>query len=136
MSKQFSNIFLGVLFVLFGTLLLLNELDILYFSWSEAYPVILIVLSISSFISVFRGNKDASFWGTVLGVSGIFFFFRNYGFVDYFWVCEVWPVILLSLGLGFIALFILKPHDWGVLIPGSILTFLGITFILETLNIK
>ncbi|NIA29899.1 MAG: hypothetical protein GWP06_08330 [Actinobacteria bacterium] len=135
MGKQFTSILTGVLFILVGVLLLLDRYGIFEFSWTKVYPVILLVLSGFSFASVARGNKHSSFWGTVFGVSGIFVFLRNYDIVDYFWYGEIWPVIVLSFGLGFIVLYFFQSYDWGVLIPGGILTFLGIIMVLDTFDV-
>ena len=84
MNKQFSNTFFGVLLILFGVVLILNKLEIIYFTWTEIYPIGLIIISVWSFINVSKGNKNASFWGTVCGVLGIVFLLRNYDLIDYF----------------------------------------------------
>ena len=135
MNKQFSNTFFGVLLILFGVVLILNKLEIIYFTWTEIYPIGLIIISVWSFINVSKGNKNASFWGTVCGVLGIVFLLRNYDLIDYFLYIEIWPIILLAFGFGFLVLYIFNPEDWGVLIPGFILFFFGSFFLLESLSI-
>jgi len=135
MGKQFTSIFTGVLFILLGILLLLDRYGVFEFSWNEIYPIVFLVLSGFSFASVARGNKSSALWGTVFGIFGLYVFLRNYGVVDYFWYGELWPIIVLSFGLGFIVLYFFQPHDWGVLIPGGILTFLGIIMVLDTFGV-
>ena len=134
MNKQFSNSLVGVLFILFGVVLILNKMNIVRFTWTELYPVLLLTASVFSFISVSKGNKSAAFWGTICGILGIVFFLRNYDFIDYFWYLDAWPLILFAFGLGFINLYLFNPADWGVLIPGGVLTFLGAVFLLESLG--
>jgi hypothetical protein len=135
MNKQFSNTLVGVLFILFGVVLILNKMDIIYFTWTEIYPIGLLFISVFSFINVSRGNKNASFWGTVCGILGVVFFMRNYGYINYFLYFDVWPIILLAFGLGFLVLFMFNPADWGVLIPGILLSFFGTLYLLESSEI-
>ncbi len=136
MNGKISSVLIGAMFIVFGAIILLNKMDVFNFSWDEGVPLFLIALSVLSFISVFQGNKGNAFWGTVLGLLGVFFFLRNYGIIGYFWFDEIWPVILIALGLGFIVTFFFNPRDWGVLIPGGILTFLGTVFLMETLHVS
>lgn len=136
MNNKRSSVFMGLLFVAIGSVMLLNTMRVIHFEWQDGYPLILIVLSILSFISVANGNKGNAFWGTTLGSLGLFFFLRNYGFIDYFWYDDIWPIFLIAPGLGFITVFFFKPDDWGVLIPGGILTFIGINFFLDSLGVS
>ncbi len=135
MDNKSSSIALGIALVVVGLGLILNKMHVLDFSWSQIYPLAMLTFSGFSFASLVRGDKNAAFLGTVLAVLGLFFVFRNYDIVDYLWYFEVWPVLLISLGLGFIALYFFKPYDWGILIPGSVLTFLGAVFLLQNLDI-
>jgi len=136
MNNKFSSIVVGVIFIVFGTILLLDKLGIIYFTWDEGFPFILMALSVLAFVSVAKGKKNNAFWGTTLGILGIFFFLQNYEIIHYLWIGETWPVYLIAIGLGFIVLYFFKPQDWGVLIPGGILTFLGAVFFLETLDLS
>jgi hypothetical protein len=129
-----SSVVLGAVLVLIGIGLLLSKMNVIDFSWYEIYPLGLLGLSALSFASLTRGNKNGVFMGTAFAVIGLFFFCRNFGLLDFLWNFKFWPIVLISLGLGFIALFIVKPYDWGVLIPGSILTFLGAIFLLDSMD--
>jgi len=131
MKEKSSSILFGVILILFGVALLLEKWDILFFSWTEIYPILFIAVSIVAFLSIKKGKKDGAFWGTFLGLLGIFYFLRNYDIVSQLWFADSWPIIILSLGLSFIVLFAFKPYDWGILIPGGILTFLGFVFFIN-----
>ncbi len=135
MDNKSSSVTLGIVLVIIGLGLLLNKMHVLEFSWSQIYPLAILAFSAFSFASLARGEKNAAFLATASAVIGLFFLLRNYDIVDYLWFLEVWPMILISLGLGFIVLYVYKPYDWGILIPGSILTFLGIVFLMENLDI-
>ncbi|MFQ5770870.1 MAG: LiaI-LiaF-like domain-containing protein, partial [bacterium] len=40
-----------------------------------------------------------------------------------------------AVGLGFVVLYFIKPQDWGVLIPGSVLLLFGIIFFLRVTGV-
>jgi hypothetical protein len=44
---------------------------------------------------------------------------------------KLWPLILIFLGISFVMLFLMRPRDWGVLIPGGILIAIGLVFFLR-----
>lgn len=140
MAEREKSYIPGILLIVVGVLLLLYQLDVLYLRWSKIYPVGLLILGVLFFVSIMtRKDKGAAFPATVLIVLGLFFFLRNYGYFSlhfYFYDFEdFWPIFLISIGLGFIVLYIFKPEDWGVLIPGGVLLFLGILFFLKSAGI-
>lgn len=135
MNKNYSSLTIGLIFILVGVGLLMDKMNLFDFGWKEIYPVIFILISIVSLINAFSGHKNSAFWGGVFAVLGAFFFLRNFDFIPFYWFSEFWPVILLALGIGFIALFVFQPKDWGVLIPGAILTGLGLIFSFEAMDL-
>ncbi|MBN1464788.1 hypothetical protein JXA02_03435 [candidate division KSB1 bacterium] len=135
MNKNHSSLLIGLIFILAGVGLLLDKMRLFDFGWQETYPVIFLLLAVISFISAFSGKKNSAFWGGVFGVLGVFYLLRNFDLIPFYLVHELWPIFLLALGLGFIALFIFNPREWGVLVPGFILTGLGVIFILESLDL-
>ena len=50
---------------------------------------------------------------------------RNLEVIPYFYADEYWPVFLLAFGFGFLVHFIIKPAEWGVLIPAFLLILWG-----------
>lgn len=135
MNRNNSSIIIGLIFILIGVGLLVDKMDLFDFGWQQIYPVIFILISVISFINVFAGQKNSAFWGGVFGVLGAFFFLRNFDLIPFFWFYEYWPIFLIALGVGFIVLYIFNPRDWGVLIPGTILTGLGLLFIFESMDL-
>ncbi len=97
--------------------MILDKMNIFIFGWYEFYPLALVAISVLNFINLSKGNKNSAFWGTICGISGIFFLLRNFEMIE------------------FIVLFAVNPKDWGVLIPGIFLTFFAAVFILDSLNI-
>jgi len=124
----------GIILILMGGLLLLDKLGYYRLRWSTIYPLILLLLGVMFFSWVWRrGDKGAVFPGTILFLLGLFFFFRNSGLLPLYYLWEFWPVFLIIVGLAFVVLFIFKPHDWGVLVPGGILLFFGTVFLLNNI---
>jgi hypothetical protein len=138
MSKNSSNsssIIIGLIFILVGAGLLMDRLDMFSFGWHQIYPAIFLLIAAVSFVHAVAGQKKSAFWGGVFGVLGVFFALRNYDIIRYYWFDEFWPIFLIALGVGFIVLYIFNPRDWSVLIPGTILTGLGLLFIFEAMNL-
>jgi membrane-bound ClpP family serine protease len=133
MNKNYSSLTIGLIFILVGSGLLMDRLTLFSFGWFEIYPIIFILISTASFLNALAGQRNSAFWGGMFGVFGAFFFLRNYNLIPFYWFHEFWPIFLIALGVGFLVLYIFQPRDWGVLIPGSILTFLGLVFIFDTM---
>jgi hypothetical protein len=136
MKKYDSNLMTGLILILIGGGLLLKRAGLLDFGWEETYPVALLLLAAMSIVSVAKGEKNHAFWASFLLICGLFSFFKNYGVIDSLWSVNFWSILLLAFGLSFFALYALKPQDWGVLVPGSILTAFGMVAILDDLNIS
>ncbi len=136
MRTHKHSILPGLILIIIGALLLVNKLVPYAIGWFEIYPLILMAIAILIFISVIgKRDKGAVFFGTFLFLLGLFFSLRNYDIIPYYYMREIWPIILIILGLSFVSVFITKPADWGVLIPGGILLLLGIVFLLRKLDI-
>jgi len=126
----------GILLVLVGVVMLLNKLDLVEWYWEDMYPFILLSLGLLFFYFVIvRNDRNASFWGTTFLLLGVFFSLRNFDVIPYLFWDEIWPVIPLAIGIGFIVLFAFKPQDWGVLIPGAVFLFIGVIALANTMDI-
>lgn len=124
----------GIILILIGGLLFLDKLGFYSLRWSTTYPLILMLLGIIFFSWVWRrGDKGAVFPGTILFLLGVFLFLRNNYLLPAYYLWEFWPVFLIIVGLAFLVLFIFKPYDWGVLVPGGILLFFGTVLFLDNI---
>jgi hypothetical protein len=132
MNKNYSSLMIGLIFILAGAGLLMDKMRLFDFGWTEIYPIIFLLIAGVSFIHAFTDQKNSAFWGGMFGVLGVFFFLRNFELIPFYWFHEFWPI---ALGLGFFSLFIFSPKNWGVLIPGVILSGLGLMFTLESLDL-
>ncbi|MFQ5602895.1 MAG: LiaI-LiaF-like domain-containing protein [bacterium] len=137
MEKKQRSYLPGIVLILVGTYFLLQRFDFFFIRWRHVYPVLLLGIGAVFLMAIFTKNeKSAVFPATVLLVLGLFFFCRNFdvfSFDYYFYdFRDIWPIFLIAFGLGFIVLFFVKSEDWGVVIPGSILLFFGVIFLLRS----
>ena len=96
---------LGILVVLFGVLLLLNNLMLISFKVSELWPLILVFFGVM--IICEHGNGSNRIFGIILGAVGLFLLGRNLGFIpEYLSLWKIiWPVVLILLGLKFLGIY-------------------------------
>ena len=135
MTEKRGSLIPGILFIVLGSWLFIRRFYFFKSYSYHIYPILLILFAIFLFIeTIRRGHSGALFWGIVILVIGGFYFLRNFEIIPYFYIDEYWPIFLLALGMGFIALFIYHPRDWGVIIPAALFLFFGIGFSLNTFN--
>ncbi|RPH37952.1 hypothetical protein EHM92_01365 [bacterium] len=63
--------------------------------------------------------------GIILIVLGVLFLIANFADVH---LGSFWPIFVLGLGVAFIIMFFRDRNNYGVLMPGTILTVIGILF--------
>ena len=137
MSERKSSLLPGFILIVIGSLLLLNRITGFRADWGKIFPVLMLTLAILLFIDTFRkGHTGPLFWGTVLMGLGVFFLLRNYRLIPYFYSDEYWPVFFIAGGLGFLALFIHSPANWGVLIPAFFFILVGVRSGLSTFDLS
>lgn len=71
-------------------------------------------------------------WGVLLIVLGILLIVNRVFNVQLFTMGNLWPVFVLGAGLIFEATYLTSRRNPGILVPGGILTVLGILFFFET----
>jgi hypothetical protein len=70
--------------------------------------------------------------GGLLILAGALFLIDNVFSFNLFSYFEFWPLLILGLGLIFEFSYFSRGRDAGLLVPGGILTTIGILFIFET----
>ena len=135
LQKQKSSIIPGVLLVIIGLWLFIRQFSFFQFYWDKLYPVFLVLLGLL-LIAEFWWHKQSGivFWGVIAFVVGIFYILRNFELIPYFYADEYWPIFLIAMGIGFVALFLINLKDWGILIPACLFLFFGIGFLFHTLD--
>ena len=136
MSTHKHSLLPGLILILIGAILLINKLTPYSFGWDEIYPLILIAIGVLIFISIIgKRDKGPIFFGTIFFLIGLFYFIRNYEIISHYYMRAEWQTFLVILGLAFLSVFLVKPSDWGVLIPAGIFLFLGAGSLLRKFHI-
>ncbi len=77
-------------------------------------------------------TKRESFLGTILVAMGIFLLANNVFDFKFFSMERLWPVFVLGVGLVFEMGYFFRRDNPGLLVPGGILTTIGLLFFFET----
>ncbi len=132
MSSERRSIIPGVLLVAIGGLILLNKLDVFEFRFRDIFHYAIIALGIWFFYKLLvRNQRGAAFPATFFILLGLFFLFRQHSYHVWrlHYIEDFWPVFLLILGIAFLIQFLVRPKDWGLLIPSIILLCVGCAFL-------
>jgi membrane-bound ClpP family serine protease len=97
------------------------------FDWSW---ILMVVGAIILGYAIFSKGHSGVFGGTFLLLLGLLFLLKHSGVLQE--SMEVlWPLILIILGVSFVMVFLFRPQEWGMLIPGGILLLIGLLFFLR-----
>jgi len=129
-NKEPRILILGILLITLGVVLLLDRLDLLLVRWNGLAWVVGVCFG--GFFAVdgfLRKRRGRIYWGSVLFFFSLYWALTRWD-VIYHHGFYVTPVILLSFGLSFFALFASDPKEYGLLIPGVILSGVATIMIL------
>ena len=116
----------GWILVILGLFFILQYL----LDWEFYWAVVLIIVGGVLFLyALLKRNEGGIFPGTFLFLLGMIFLLHQIDVIDP--LSETWPLILIIIGVSFVMIFLVRPQDWGVLIPGGILIILGLIFLLR-----
>ncbi len=115
--KKSKTPVIGILLILFGAMLLLDRLDVIYFGWGRIFWMFVGIYGAVIAVEGFSRKKQGRvFWGSLLFFAGVFYSLEAFDLVwwmDYYWVAAA----SLALGLAFFMLFVFEPRNFGVLVP-------------------
>ena len=120
----------GITLIVIGIILLAMNLS--GYRLHEFWPLLFIALGLY-FVVLFltdRSNVGLLMPASILIVIGIMF---QYAETEGWWTMGMlWPFFLIGPGLGFFLMYWFGKREGGLLIPGYILTGLGVIFLLIT----
>ena len=127
MDNRSKALGLGLIFL--GIVFLLENLNVIRFNFFQIWPVFVILGGVGFLLGFFINKKNYGLVmpGIILIIYGSLFMYCN--IMGWEYMQSLWPVFLLGPGLGFFVLYFLGQHDKGLLLPGGILTVLGLLFI-------
>ncbi len=131
MSNEKRSILPGLILVVIGCIILFNKFDLFDFRFRDIFPYLLLFLGFWFLYRLIgQGHRSAAFPATLFVLFGAFLIISRHSY--YFWrfydFGDFWPIVLVIIGLAFLVQFLVKPKDWGLLIPSFILLFIGSLF--------
>ncbi|RKY83508.1 hypothetical protein DRQ09_09960 [candidate division KSB1 bacterium] len=131
-NRRNRTIIPGLILIIIGILLLIHKFEVIYFDWEIYFPLIIALIGLLLWVNaIIKREKKGVFIGTIFLIIGGFFYLRNSEIIPYFYMEEIWPIFIISIGVGFFAIFIFEPKRWGVLFTGALISLIGIYFLLE-----
>ncbi|HHZ19998.1 MAG TPA: hypothetical protein GX391_05760 [Firmicutes bacterium] len=118
----------GLVLVLVGTLLLMNNLGYIRLHWGQVWPAFPLVFGLSLFLQFLHDwDRGILVPATLFSGAGIFFYYLVNSPTGFNWgaLAEWWPIFPLLLGVGFILGYLADPRDTGFLIPAAIFVLFG-----------
>lgn len=132
-----SDYLIGLALVILGILFLFDNFGFVEFDFSRLWPVVVILVGAGFWFGFYNNREE---FGLIIPGTLLLL----YGFL--FWYCAVfdrwgdignglWPVFLLGPGFGFLLIYLVAKREQGFLVPGLILSGLGLLFLLIFNNI-
>jgi hypothetical protein len=130
-TQKFRLSFLGLLLVVTGILLLLQQFDVLYIGWKKILYVGLILYGGISFINGFVHNeKGKMFFGIIGFLIGLYFLLRTLDFV-YLHHHAFFPLVLIIIGCAFLFTAFAEPRSFLPLFPALLFGGAGTLLLLS-----
>jgi hypothetical protein len=130
-TQKFRLSFWGLLFVVTGILLLLQQFDVFYIGWKKILYVGLILYGGISFINGFVHNeKGKIFFGTIGFFIGLYFLLRTLDFVSLHHHA-FFPLVLIIIGCAFLFTSFTEPRSFLPLVPALLFGGTGALLLLS-----
>jgi len=118
MKNRAETIIPGIILILLGLFLLLQQFLPDFFGWGNIWPIFPTLAGIAFLIGgLFSRNRDPGllFVGTAVTLVGLFFFAFTFDLFEWADMGKLWPAFPVIGGLAFLALFFgSKSRDWSV----------------------
>jgi hypothetical protein len=124
-----SDFIIGLGLVILGLLFLLENFGYIEFNFGDIWPVFVVLGGVGFWLGFLKDRKNFGLVmpGTILIAYGLLFWYCSVQ--GWYYMQDLWPVFLLGPGIGFFLMYFLGERERGLLVPGSILSGLGILFL-------
>ena len=134
MRKQNHKLIFGMIIILIGMLLLLNNLDLFNFDAEFWYGLVIVSLGIGMLMA-YRENKSkkSALWlGVIFILIGLILILSSINLFsdDFLGVLVLW-----ALGVLFASIYVQRNERWWAIIPAGLFFVLGAIVLIESLNI-
>lgn len=125
-----KSVITGVALITIGIIFLLPNFTEL--TLRELWPVLMLGPGILFFVSYISDKRNYGLLmpGSVLTTYGLLFFFCT--IFGWYWMRELWPFYLIGPGIGFFLMYYLGKKETALLVPGAILSLIGVIFLLDS----
>lgn len=126
-----SDMVIGVGLVILGVLFLFENFGYIAFDFQDVWPVFVILAGTGFWIGYFQDKKNYGLLmpGSILVIYGLMFFYCV--LEGWHYMSILWPVFIIAPGIGFFLMYLFGQREKGMLIPASILTGLGLLFMIS-----
>ena len=134
--RSHVSILPGLILVIIGVIMLLDQAGIYFFHWSFIFSLLAVMLGLYMWVRALRSKeKRGVFTGTLLIVFGGFFLLWNYSpFYYHFYFRGYAPIFPIAIGLAFFALFVVDFRKWWALFPAAFFLSIGGIGLASTLH--
>jgi hypothetical protein len=125
-----SDMIIGIGLIILGILFLFENFGYIAFDFKDVWPVFVILAGAGFWLGYVQDKKNYGLLmpGTILIIYGIMFFYCSVE--GWYYMTYLWPLFIIAPGIGFFMMFLLGQKEKGLLVPASILTGIGILFML------
>ena len=126
-----SDMVIGVGLIILGLLFLSENFGYFEFDFENIWPVFVLLAGVGFWIGYFQDRKNSGLLmpGSILIIYGLMFL---YCAIDgWYLMGSLWPGFLIGPGIGFFMMYLLGGREKGMLVPASILTGLGLIFLIS-----
>jgi len=126
-----SDMIIGVSLVILGILFLSENFGFMTFDFKDIWPLFIIFAGIGFGIGYLQDRKNYGMLmpASILILYGLLFFYCT--IEGWYIMSALWPVFILGPGIGFFMMYLLGEREKGLLIPASILTGIGVLFLIS-----
>jgi hypothetical protein len=120
----------GIILIVLGIIFLLPNVTNL--RTRELWPIFVLGTGIVFFIAFLydRPRYGLLMPASILTIVGLMFFYCV--FEGWYMMQNIWPFFIIAPGLGFLLMYFFGKKELGLLIPGGILSALGLFFLVGT----
>jgi hypothetical protein len=128
MRRRGGALLPGLLLIALGAWLLAGTLGVRLPSFETLWPVALIVFGLAFLVQFFAGGRRSEglvFTGVATALLGGFFLAITVGLLAWNDAARLWPVYILIGGLAFLAQWLARPGERGLLVPAVLALAVG-----------
>ena len=125
-----KSVVTGIVLIIIGLIFLLPSFTNL--TLRDLWPVLMLGPGILFFLGYIADRKNYGLLmpGAILTTYGLLFLYCS--LTDWYMMRSLWPLYLIGPGIGFFLLYYFGKKETALLVPGSILTILGLIFLVRS----